>query len=228
VTTIHAVGRRRLSNVGRRWAVALVACALATTWGVAPGNSASGATASSILCSGYTACSQGPFSTHGYPSHAWASFWSMYAGDNCTNYVAYAESSLGVPTPQYSLGNADQWVAAASAHGVLVNHTPTVGAVAVWYGEMGWSGHVAVVEAVGANVSSVVISQQHMIITDGYDWVRIYQDPSKNQWQVWPNAFIHFPLASVVQPRAHDLSRVSAQFRARSAKANLVLDVKGS
>ena len=124
--------------------------------------------------------------------------------------------------------NADQWVAAASAHGVLVNHTPTVGAVAVWYGEMGWSGHVAVVEAVGANVSSVVISQQHMIITDGYDWVRIYQDPSKNQWQVWPNAFIHFPLASVVQPRAHDLSRVSAQFRARSAKANLVLDVKGS
>ena len=92
----------------------------------------------------------------------------MYAGDNCTNYVAYAESSLGVPTPQYSLGNADQWVAAASAHGVRVNHTPTVGAVAVWYGEMGWSGHVDVVEAVRANVRSKVISQQHIIITDGF------------------------------------------------------------
>jgi hypothetical protein len=149
----------------------------------------------------------------------------MYAGDNCTNYVAYTESTLGVLTPSYDLGNADEWVASASAHGVLVNHTPTVGAVAVWYGDMGWSGHVAVVEAVGAKVSYVVISQQHMITADGFDWVRIFQVPSENQWQVWPNAFIHFPVASVVQPWAHDLSRESAQFRAVSARASVPVGV---
>jgi surface antigen len=143
----------------------------------------------------------------------------MYAGDNCTNYVAYAESSLGVPAPSYSLGNADQWVAAAAAHGVLVNHTPTVGAVAVWNGEMGYSGHVAVVETIGPDVSYIVISQQHMLVADGYDWVRIYLDTSKNQWQDWPIAFIHFPSAPVALSRDHVLSSVGARFQARSAKA---------
>lgn len=201
VSTSHAVGPRRLSKAARPWVVALMVCALATTWGVPLESSASGATSSSILCSGYAACSQGPFSTHGYSSHAWTSYWQMYAGDNCTNYVAYAESIFGVLRPSYSLGNADEWVAAASAHGVLVNHTPTVGAVAVWYGDMGYSGHVAIVEAVGPNVSYVVISQQHMIVADGYDWVRIYRDASKNQWQDWPNAFIRFPLGPPRSPR---------------------------
>jgi hypothetical protein len=147
----------------------------------------------------------------------------MYAGDNCTNYVAYAESTFGVPTPSYSLGNADEWVAAAAAHGVLVNHTPTVGAVAVWGGDMGGSGHVAVVEAVGPNVSYVDISQQHMIVADGFDWVRIFQDTSKNQWQDWPSAFIHFPPAPLALSLIHPLSRVTARFRARSAKASLTL-----
>jgi len=146
----------------------------------------------------------------------------MYAGDNCTNYVAYAESSLGVPTPPYSLGNADQWVAAAGAHGVLVNHTPTIGAVAVWNGDMGYSGHVAIVEAIGPSLSYIVISQQHMIVADGYDWVRIYQDPSKNQWQDWPNAFIHFPSGPVAQSRDHVQSRATARFQAQSAKVSLL------
>jgi surface antigen len=144
----------------------------------------------------------------------------MYAGDNCTNYVAFTESTFGVLTPSYSLGNAYEWAAAASAHGVLVNHTPTVGAVAVWYGDMDYSGHVAIVEAVGPNVSYVVISQQHMITADGYDWVRIYPDVSKNQWQDWPNAFIHFALGPVEQSKNYDKDSVTARFRAWSAKAN--------
>jgi surface antigen len=190
-----------------------VVCALAITWDIAPGNSASGATPNSILCGGYTACSQGLFSTHGYPSHAGTSYWQMYAGDNCTNYVAYTESTFGVVTPSYDLGNADQWVAATTAHGVTVNHTPTVGAIAVWSADMGYSGHVAVVEALGPNDSYIVISQQHMIVADGYDWVRIYPDASKNQWQDWPNAFIHFPLGPAAQSRDHDWSRLTARFR---------------
>jgi surface antigen len=144
----------------------------------------------------------------------------MYAGDNCTNYVAYAESTFGVETPSYSLGNADEWAAAAAAHGVLVNHTPTVGAVAVWSGDMGGSGHVGIVEAVGPSVSYVVISQQHMIVADGYDWVRIYPGGSKNQWQAWPSAFIHFPLGPTGQAKVREMSAVTARFRAWSAKAS--------
>jgi surface antigen len=144
----------------------------------------------------------------------------MYAGNNCTNYVAYAESILGVQAPQYSLGNADQWVVAAAAHGVLVNHTPTVGAVAVWNGDMGFSGHVAIVEAIGPNVSYIIISQQHMIVADGYDWVRIYPDTSKNEWQNWPIAFIHFPSGPLAQSRDHVQARVTALFQARSARAS--------
>jgi surface antigen len=146
----------------------------------------------------------------------------MYAGDNCTNYVAYTESIFGVPTPLYDLGNAYQWVASAAAHGVLVNHTPTLGAVAVWNADMGYSGHVAVVEAIGPNLSYIVISQQHMIVADGYDWVRIYPDTSKNQWQNWPNAFIHFPSGAVAQSRIRVQRNVTARFQARSAKASVL------
>jgi surface antigen len=153
----------------------------------------------------------------------------MYAGDNCTNYVAYAESTFGVPTPSYSLGNADEWVASAAAHGVLVNHTPTVGAVAVWGWNMGGSGHVAIVEAVGPNVSYIDVSQQHMIVADGFDWVRIHQDAAKNQWQDWPSAFIHFTLGPVALTQNHVMSRVTARFRARSAKASVRLGaIRGS
>ena len=223
VSTWRAFGLGRLSMTCRRWAAAVAVCALATTGTLAPGSSASGAVSSSVLCSGYTACSQGQFSTHGYPSHAWTSYWQMYGGDNCTNYVAYAESTFGVPKPSYSLGNADEWVAAAAAHGVLVNHTPTVGAVAVWNGDMGGSGHVAIVEAVGPNASYVDISQQHMIVADGFDWVRIHRDASMNQWQDWPSAFIHFPLGPVAASQSHALSRVTARFQARSANASLTL-----
>jgi surface antigen len=129
----------------------------------------------------------------------------MYAGNNCTNYVAYVESTVfGVRTPSYLLGNAGQWAATAAAHGVPVDQTPAVGAVAVWYGgtaSMGSSGHVAIVEAVGPNNSYIIISQQHMIGADGYDWVRIYPVASENQWQNWPNAFIHFAVGPAVQSR---------------------------
>ena len=55
----------------------------------------------------------------------------MYPGDNCTNYVAFVESTVyGVSTPTYDLGNGYTWASAAANNGVLVNHTPTVGSVA--------------------------------------------------------------------------------------------------
>ena len=157
----------------------------------------SAADASSTLCSGYMACSQGTFTTHGYESHSGSSYWTMYPGDNCTNYVAYVESTeYAVPTPTFNLGDGGLWATAAAQNGVLVNHTPVIGSVAVWDGGdsgIPGEGHVAVVEAVGPDDSYIVVSQQHMADdVDGYDWTVINEDPTQNQWEQWPDSFIHF------------------------------------
>ena len=158
---------------------------------------ASAAATSSTLCSGYTACSQATFTTHGYQNHSGSSYWTMYPGDNCTNYVAFVESTVyQVPTPTYNLGDGGLWATAAAQNGVLVNNTPAVGSVAVWSegsSGMGSEGHVAVVEAVGPNNSFIVISQQHMLDdVNGYDWTVINANAAQNQWEQWPDSFIHF------------------------------------
>jgi surface antigen len=140
----------------------------------APAASAS----ASGLCDGYAACSVNGFSTYGYPAHAGTSYWEMDPGDECTNYVAFVESSsYRLPAPPYGLGNAGTWGANTRAHGVEVNHVPSVGSVAEWYGDsygIGPDGHVAVVEQVGPDDSYIVVSQQHIgADIDGFDWERI-------------------------------------------------------
>ncbi len=170
---------------------------LPTAFCVATQAPVSAAGTSSTLCSGYTACSQGTFTTHGYQNHSGSSYWTMYPGDNCTNYVAFVESTeYQVPTPTFNLGDGGLWATAAAQNGVLVNSTPAVGSVAVWSGGssgMGADGHVAVVEAVGPNDTYIVISQQHIFNdVNGYDWTVINADASQNQWEQWPDSFIHF------------------------------------
>jgi surface antigen len=147
------------------------------------------------VCSGYAACSVNGFTTHGYQNASGTSYWTMDPGDECTNYVAYVESTVyGVPEPAYNLGNGGSWAVNAAANGVLVNNVPSVGAVAEWNGgEPGLPppGHVAVVEAVGPNDSYIIISQQH--IDDdpgGYDWMQIFA--GSTSWEPWPDNFIHF------------------------------------
>lgn len=205
VSTSDADDPKRSFAPRRLWAVAIVVLAFTLTGSVASQRPASAAVPSSALCGGYAPCSLLPFSNHGYASNSSTSYWRMYAGNNCTNYVAYVESTVfGARTPSYLLGNADQWAANAAAHGVPVDETPTVGSVAVWNAGtsgMGSSGHVAIVEAVGPSNSYIVVSQQHMIGANGYDWVRIYPAASVNQWQDWPNAFIHFTVGPAVQSR---------------------------
>ncbi len=147
------------------------------------------------LCAGYTDCTAAGFSTHDYEYAAGESWWSMYPGDNCTNYAAFVESQVyGVPTPLLELGDADQWGERAAEAGVPVDATPSVGAVADWGADapgMGGYGHVAVVEAVAPDGSYIDVSQSGMgAADDGYDWERIYRDGSS--WEPWPNSFIHF------------------------------------
>jgi surface antigen len=174
--------------------------ALAATAAAASSPSVTGTAArgpSAVLCAGYAACDSRGDSSHGYAAHSGDSYWRMIAGNECTNYVAYVESAvLRAPTPPYLLGDAGQWPATAAAHGVLVNHVPSVGAVAEWDGGapgMGSAGHVAVVEKVGPQDRYIVISQQHIgSDPDGYDWTRINAGFPAADWQEWPDHFIHF------------------------------------
>ena len=55
-------------------------------------------------------------------------------------------------------GNANQWVASATAEGFSVGTTPTVGSIAVWTG--GTYGHVALVTAVQSN-NSIQVSESN-------------------------------------------------------------------
>jgi surface antigen len=179
------------------------------------------------LCTGWGSCT-----THGYPSYhyqslGWRSYWRMSPGDECTNYAAFVESTVyHVREPGYLLGNGGQWAATAAAHGVRVNHTPSVGAVAEWNGGafgIGPMGHVAVVEAVGPHHRYILISQQHMSAErDDYDWTRINAHHPADQWQEWPSNFIHFRI-----PRRADVGyynpgtgRVSLRYSQTSGPAN--------
>jgi surface antigen len=152
---------------------------------------------STVLCSGYAGCNRTGYSSYAYGRHRSTSYWRMTPGDECTNYVAYVESAIfGVRTPRYSLGEAAQWPANAAAHGVRVDRTPSVGAVAVWPGYadgIGPEGHVAVVEQVGPHDRYIVVSQQHLLKAgNGYEWTRINAGFPADTWQSWPSKFIHF------------------------------------
>lgn len=70
-----------------------------------------------------------------------------YPYRNCTDFVAWKLTMLGVPPRRFwGLGNADTWGTHARAHGVRNNSTPAVGAVAVT--TAGPYGHVAFVTRV--------------------------------------------------------------------------------
>jgi surface antigen len=147
------------------------------------------------ICAGYSPCSTGTLTTHGYQNAADQSWWSMYPGVNCTNYAAFVESQVyGVATPRVLLGDAYQWADRATEAGVPVDQSPTVGSVAVWgagANGMGGYGHVAVVEAVGPGASYIDVSQSGMgAQNDGYDWERVYR--TGGSWEQWPSSFIHF------------------------------------
>jgi len=171
------------------------------------------------LCEGWTGnpvsgqpgpCTVTPYTTHNYQNYWSQSYWDMLAvqetdphsgvGADCTNYVAFVESTIyGVPTPKPAgLGNATDWPAGAQKDGFAVDHTPTVGSVAQWYANddspvIGSDGHVAIVEAVGPNDSYIVISQDNWHTdTDYYGWAKIWNEPDAPNTEPWPDNFIHF------------------------------------
>ncbi|MET0929685.1 MAG: CHAP domain-containing protein [Aeromicrobium sp.] len=140
-----------------------------------------------IVCTGYTSCTDKGYSHAGYASAKGTSYWAMYTGTNCTNYVAYRlVTTNGMPNkrPKSGVGNARDWGTAMSS---VTDSTPAVGAVA-WWGKTG--NHVAYIERV---VSSTEIWVSESNWSGAFDWRRITKSGSG-----WPDGFIHFADAPAV------------------------------
>lgn len=122
---------------------------------------ASPASAAEVPCAG-DACDDGAWaSARGAANEI--SYWGMYAGHNCTNYVAWRLISAGVERPSVHPGAAADWAANAQAAGYLVDDVPSVGAVAQWEafaGGYGEKGHVAYVERVNDD-GTILVSEDY-------------------------------------------------------------------
>jgi surface antigen len=157
------------------------------TVGVVMAAPAEAAPSSTTLCKGFRDCADERRGHGGYGPVYRKSFWSMRAGHNCTNYVAYRLThGRSVPRPP-GANDAGTWGSAARAAGIPVSRTPKVGSVAWWrprYHGASKGGHVAYVEAVRSD-GSIVISEDHLGGT--FMW-RVL----KRKGSAWPSGFISF------------------------------------
>lgn len=132
---------------------------------------------STLLCKGFRACTQAGYSHHGYASNYRKMWWRMYAGHNCTNYVAYrmVRNGMSATRPWSGSGDARNWGRVFASR---TNQTPTVGSIAWWS-----SNHVAYVEQV-VDADTIVISEDHW--GGNFDWRKIVRAGGG-----WPTGFIH-------------------------------------
>ncbi|MET0951852.1 MAG: CHAP domain-containing protein, partial [Aeromicrobium sp.] len=106
------------------------------------------AAGTATLCVGYATCEAAGMGNGGYRAQSGKMWWRMYAGHNCTNYVAYRLVKSGMPNtrPWTGSGNATNW---GPANPKIRDSVPAVGAVAWWTANAppaGSAGHVAYVE----------------------------------------------------------------------------------
>lgn len=137
----------------------------------------------SMLCTGYSACASAGYSDGGYAKKQGTSYWAMYTGTNCTNYVAHRlVTTNGMPNrrPAAGVGNARDWGTTMAS---ITNSTPAVGSVA-WWGRRSGGNHVAYVEKV---VSSTEVWVSESNWSGAFDWRKITKTGSG-----WPDGFIHF------------------------------------
>jgi surface antigen len=141
---------------------------------------------STYICSGYTGCHGKGYSHFGYRSAGRHMWWRMYAGHNCTNYVAYrlVRAGMSATRPWNGSGNADNWGRKKPG---ITDGKPMVGAVAWWKRNVpgaGSSGHVAYVERVLSR-TEIVVSEDSW--SGDFHWRRITKSGTG-----WPSGFIHF------------------------------------
>ena len=183
---LRAVTSRPPGPGARRGAGRLVGLllALAVSLVVLPAVPAQGY--STYLCTGYASCESKGYSHAGYRTAGQQMYWRMYAGHNCTNYVAYRLVQNGMPNerPWTGSGNATNW-GEAMKH--LVDGTPVVGSIAWWRAGVpggGSVGHLAYVEQV-VSPDEIIVSEDSW--GGDFHWRRITTSGSG-----WPTGFIHF------------------------------------
>ena len=143
-------------------------------------------TTSTYLCDGYAGCQAAGYGNAGYRQASSTMYWRMFAGHNCTNYVAYRLIQSGMPDvrPWQGDGNASNWGVAMAS---ITDQTPTVGSVA-WYRPnvtpAGSNGHVAMVEQVISD-TEIVVSEDYW--GGDFHWRRVTKTGGG-----WPSGFIHF------------------------------------
>lgn len=143
---------------------------------------------STLLCKGFTACQKAGYSSFGYgPTNYKKMWWRMYAGHNCTNYVAYRMIQAGMSStrPWSGSGDARNWGIVFKSK---TNQTPMVGSVAWWS-----SNHVAYVQQV-VDANTIIISEDHY--RGDFDWRKITRAGGG-----WPTGFIHL-VDEAVKPTA--------------------------
>ena len=136
-----------------------------------------------MLCTGYSSCGSSGYGDGGYAANQGTSYWAMYTGTNCTNYVAYrlvSTNGMANRRPAAGVGNARDW---GSTMASITDTTPTVGSVA-WWGRPSGGNHVAYVEKV---VSSTEVWVSESNWAGAFDWRKITKTGSG-----WPDGFIHF------------------------------------
>jgi surface antigen len=164
-----------------------------------------------VICTGYTGCAHLSLSSSGYDDARGTMWWRMYAGHNCTNYVAYRMVRSGLPNtrPWSGNGNATNWGVALKDR---TNHVPAVGAVAWWRANArpaGSVGHVAYVERV-VSPDEIIVSQDSW--GGDFSWARIRRVGGS-----WPSGFIHLNdarLLNKVSPTVTGVLRVGSRLTA--------------
>jgi surface antigen len=194
-------------RVSRRRGVVVLAGALLLTAPLASADAGS-----QTLCRGYEKCRAAGYSDAGYQANMHTSYWRMYTGPNCTNYVAYRliRDGLSPERPPADPGrtnaslNAYLW---GVVYASLTNAVPKVGSVAWWGADAGKGriGHVAYVEKVHRD-GSITISEDSSS-GNGFAWKKL--TPGHG----WPQGFIHF---GADNPRALPLPAVPDRERPRS------------
>ena len=165
----------------------LVAAVLLALVPLAPPAAAS----SSYLCTGYAGCKEDGYSHFGYRKAGEKMWWRMYAGHNCTNYVAYrlVKGGMSPERPWSGTGMAYHW---GKANRRITDREPMVGAVAWWKrndGGVGSSGHVAYVEQV-LSARRIVVSEDSW--SGDFHWRTVTKGSGS-----WPTGFVHFDDRSV-------------------------------
>jgi len=160
---------------------------------------------STLLCKGFSACADAGYSSYGYgPTEYKKMWWRMYAGHNCTNYVAYRMIKAGLPAerPWSGSGDARNWGVVFASK---TDQKPMIGSVAWWS-----SNHVAYVQRI-IDADTIVISEDHY--GGDFDWRKITRSGGG-----WPNGFIHLAdeaLVAKYPPKVVGTAQVDQTLTAR-------------